>query len=160
MGRGNQRSWASVSTEKEVVSNLLCRRALVRRQGELAQMVERSLSMREVAGSMPAFSSGLDCVRLPFHHDTRHLLRQRLAWGSLYYFEEKWLFGIDDFLTMANAKRLRPTWGSNPAACRDAVSSRQKRRTRQTANLLSACRSNVETLSLSTTLRSLCGAIG
>ena len=25
-------------------------------QGELAQMVERSLSMREVAGSMPAFS--------------------------------------------------------------------------------------------------------
>ena len=27
--------------------------------GELAQMVERSLSMREVAGSMPAFSSGL-----------------------------------------------------------------------------------------------------
>src|SRR4029434_10562598 len=63
MGGGNQRSCASVSTEKEVVLNLLCRRALVRRQGELAQMVERSLSMREVAGSMPAFSSGLDCVR-------------------------------------------------------------------------------------------------
>src|SRR4029434_10068026 len=36
--------------EKEVVLNLLCRRALVFRQGELAQMVERSLSMREVAG--------------------------------------------------------------------------------------------------------------
>ena len=28
-------------------------------QGELAQMVERSLSMREVAGSMPAFSKEL-----------------------------------------------------------------------------------------------------
>src|SRR4029434_8206204 len=54
-----------LSTEKEVVLNLLCRRALVRRQGELAQMVERSLSMREVAGSMPAFSSGLGCVRGP-----------------------------------------------------------------------------------------------
>src|SRR4029434_982565 len=81
---------------------------------ELAQMVERSLSMREVAGSMPAFSSGLECVRLPFQHDTRPLLRQRLALGSLYYFEEIWVFGIDDFLTMANAKILRPTWGSNP----------------------------------------------
>src|SRR4029434_3511579 len=54
---GNQRWCASVSPEKEVVFNLLCRRALVFRQGELAQMVERSLSMREVAGSMPAFSS-------------------------------------------------------------------------------------------------------
>src|SRR4029434_8963004 len=114
MGGGNQRSGASVSTEKEVVLNLLCRRALVRRQGELAQMVERSLSMREVAGSMHAFSSGLDCVRLPFHHDTRHLLRQRPGLGLMYYFEEKWVFVIDDFLTMANAKRLRPTWGSNP----------------------------------------------
>ena len=30
--------------------------------GELAQMVERSLSMREVAGSMPAFSKNFfDC---------------------------------------------------------------------------------------------------
>ena len=49
-------------------------------------------------------------------------------------------------------------WASRAfAACRDAVSSRQKRRTRQTANLLSARRSNVETLCLSTTLRSLCG---
>src|SRR4029434_3900060 len=39
MGVGNQRCGASVSTEKEVVLNLLCRRALVFRQGELAQMV-------------------------------------------------------------------------------------------------------------------------
>ena len=30
--------------------------------GELAEMVERSLSMREVAGSMPAFSTGMFLV--------------------------------------------------------------------------------------------------
>jgi hypothetical protein len=34
------------------------------RVGELAQMVERSLSMREVAGSMPAFSKSFFCQRL------------------------------------------------------------------------------------------------
>ena len=36
-------------------------------------------SMREVAGSMPAFSSGLGCVRHPFHHGSRQLLKQHLV---------------------------------------------------------------------------------
>ena len=36
-----------------------CRDSAETAQGELAQMVERSLSMREVAGSMTAFSKEL-----------------------------------------------------------------------------------------------------
>src|SRR4029434_10609393 len=57
--RATSNAWRVTIKDVEQASplNLLCRRALVFRQGELAQMVERSLSMREVAGSMPAFSS-------------------------------------------------------------------------------------------------------
>ncbi len=38
-------------------SGIRCLEKILFSSGELAQMVERSLSMREAAGSMPAFST-------------------------------------------------------------------------------------------------------
>ena len=43
-------------------------RLLVEGKGGLAQMVERSLSMREVAGSMPASSSGYPAFMVDHQH--------------------------------------------------------------------------------------------
>lgn len=49
----------AVATSSELLSDIKARKEdkFIHLDGELAQMVERLLSMREVAGSMPAFSS-------------------------------------------------------------------------------------------------------
>lgn len=49
----------AVATSSELLSDIKARKEdkFIHLDGELAQMVERSLSMREVAGSMPASSN-------------------------------------------------------------------------------------------------------
>ena len=69
--------WFSVSPECVTVSS-----EVFFSGGELAQMVERSLSMREVAGSMPAFSSV--CFQLLFRYKPAFKNISYLHWIFLY----------------------------------------------------------------------------